>query len=132
LGIPLYKCSRTVVYLDLNLPGSRRLPLKKRAQLEQQQLLEPDSTNVFQDGKIEVYAARPRSEMFEDMTIVEYFSRFRIGKRLSGRTTRGAWRNMTNRVVQEREDRTIPRWQLKDPVTHGESFFFQVCHLAQA
>jgi hypothetical protein len=56
--------TRHVVYLDTSLPTQRFRKMKTVTELQEQQ---PDSSDVYVQGKIEYYTARPENPLFDSM-----------------------------------------------------------------
>jgi len=76
IGLPMRQLSRSVVFVNSDLPQNRTHILKSKAELDQ---LDKDSEDVFRDGLIEKYAARPPA--LDRMCLAEFASLYKTCKK---------------------------------------------------
>lgn len=70
LGYSHAEGTRAVHFLNTSIPGQRVRSLKRRDDLA---ALPANSTDVFNDGPLEKYFARPNGAPFDDLTYPQYF-----------------------------------------------------------
>jgi hypothetical protein len=70
LQIPYTSCSRLECFINTSPPSQRIRILKSKADLEKLAVSEPESNDVFSEGVIEKYSARP-SEL-EALTLADF------------------------------------------------------------
>ncbi|MHB1938826.1 MAG: AAA family ATPase [Acidobacteriaceae bacterium] len=138
LGYAHAEGTRAVHFLDTNMPSQRTRSLRHRSELE---ALNPNSTDVFNDGQQEKYFARPQGPLFDNLTYPQYFRSVRIDLNLMAimlyrlydvlppsaplGSNRQFWLDARGRRVVARLQPAIYRWHFKRYDRDGEAFWFQ-------
>jgi hypothetical protein len=58
-----------VKFIDNNLPEKKLRILKKEKELE---VIDPESTDIYESGALEYYLRRPRNEHYENLSFLEF------------------------------------------------------------
>jgi hypothetical protein len=115
--LTIHQGTRQVVHLDTSLQRFRKL--KKLDRLQAQ---DPDSTDVFENGKLEYYMARPDAAEFASITYPDFVTNYEtVSKQPKG----SCWSNRCGGYVTKRGTAVIPRWHFLSP-DKGEAYFYQL------
>jgi hypothetical protein len=128
LKIPHAAGTQSVLFIDTEMSGKRSRSFRSIFDLG---MMDKDSTDVFREGKIEHYEARPAGEEFDSLTMPMYFRRYAIlpvARQKAGKTY------VTDKhgsVIRKRTKQVVPRWHWKTPHKDGEAFYYQQILLTQ-
>lgn len=80
ISLPLSRGSESDVFINTNIPEKRVQILKSTRDLQN---MDPKSSDIFMPNLIDHYVNRPRTEVFEKMTLA-YFAACFLKKVISG------------------------------------------------
>jgi hypothetical protein len=95
--------------------------MRKMKPIEQLRF-QSDSTDIFENGKLEYYMLRPDDTLFISMTYPDFVMNYETVTECPKKSS--YWKNGCGRYVVKRAKAVIPRWRFLSP-DQGEPYYYQ-------
>ena len=131
LGLQMVYSTRETVYINTALPSQRYRILKPAKKLEE---LPSNSTDIFADGLPQYYQCRPKQQHFDNMSLAEFATNYKLSTYVPKKSSRGQPRftftsNGEVRQMMLRTKSACLRCNIPDLKAHPESYFFSLLFL---
>ena len=121
-GLPLRSSSKEVVFLNTNPPKTRSRLLKSAKKLTS---LGDDCVQIFQSNVIDRFASRPRTQLYEEMSLYDFAAKYKKTLNCSGKLPRYELLNDAG-IIMEGSKSAIIRTPRFTPEINGDIYYYSL------